>query len=59
MSEYAIPDGAKFAQIRFLRKYGEAYDLPPGRPVIGAALRYDPEHGAGPREITGFKFHML
>ncbi len=54
MSAYAIPDGAKFVQIRFLRKDGKAYDLPPGRPVIVAALRYDPEHGSGPREITGF-----
>lgn len=55
MSDYAIPDGAKFAPIRFLRKDGNAYDLPPGRPVVIAALRYDPEHGAGPRVINGLK----
>lgn len=55
MSEYAVPNGSKFAQIRFLRTDGHAHDLPPGRPVVVAALRYDPEHGAGPRTITGFK----
>jgi hypothetical protein len=55
VSAYAIPDGAKFAQIRFLRKDGKAYDRPPGRPVVVAVLRYDPEHGAGPRTLTGLK----
>jgi predicted aspartyl protease len=55
VSAYTIPDGAKFVQIRFLRKDGEVYDLPPGRPVVIAALRYDPEHGTGPRNITGLK----
>lgn len=55
MSAYAIPDGAKFASIKFARKDGKVYTTPPGSPVIVAALRYDPEHGGGPREITGFK----
>ncbi|MBP5948545.1 MULTISPECIES: hypothetical protein [unclassified Pseudomonas] len=55
MSAYAIPDGAKFATIKFARRDGNVYTLPPGSPVIVAALRHDPDHGAGARELTGFK----
>lgn len=55
LSSYVIPDETKFAQIRFLRKDGKAYARPPGRPVVIAVLRYDPEHGAGPRVLTGLK----
>ncbi len=55
LNEYAIPDGTKFVPILFSRRDGHVYTAPPGRPVIVAALRYDPEHGNGPREISGYK----
>lgn len=55
MSAYAIPDGIKFATIKFARKDGKVYTTPPGSPVIVAALRHDPEHGGGPKVIRGFK----
>lgn len=55
MSAYAIPEEKKFVTINFARPDGEVYTKPPGRPVVVAALRYDPEHGSGPREISGYK----
>ncbi|WP_157731418.1 hypothetical protein [Azotobacter chroococcum] len=55
MSKYSIPDGARFVPIKFANRAGEINDLPPGRPVVLAALRHDPEHGSGPRTISGYK----
>ncbi|WP_111532928.1 hypothetical protein [Pseudomonas sp. 2848] len=55
MSDYVVPDGTKFVQIHFMSPNGDVYDRPPGRPVVKAALRYDPDHGKGPRELVGFK----
>ncbi|WP_143491528.1 MULTISPECIES: hypothetical protein [unclassified Pseudomonas] len=55
MSHYAVPEGRRYVQIRFMHSDGEVTDFPPGRPVVVAALRHDPDHGKGPREITGFR----
>ncbi|WJO30978.1 hypothetical protein [Pseudomonas monteilii] len=53
MSEYAVPDGSKFVPVRFMSPDGTVSKLPPGRPVVIAALRHDPDHGSGPRDIPG------
>ncbi|MFV3288517.1 hypothetical protein ACNFBR_07255 [Pseudomonas sp. NY11955] len=55
MSQYAIPVESRFAPIKFARKDGNVYSNPPGRPVILASLRHDPDHGSGPRIISNYK----
>ncbi|MFD2641864.1 hypothetical protein [Pseudomonas japonica] len=55
MISYAVPEGSRFVQIRFMASDGSVSDLPPGRPVVHASLRYDPDHGNGARTISGFK----
>lgn len=51
MNYYDLSNYSRFIPIRFYRDDGQAYDAPPGRPVVRAVLMYDPDHGSGPRHI--------
>lgn len=45
MTDYTIPANVQFVPVRFMNDAGGISDMPPGRPVVKAVLRNDPNHG--------------
>ncbi|MFG0864635.1 hypothetical protein ACSFEV_11835 [Pseudomonas fulva] len=45
MIDYSIPANVQFVPVRFMNDAGSVSDTPPGRPVVKAVLRNDPNHG--------------